>query len=105
MDSSYQKLILAYSIQFSSVQSLSRVRLFVTPWTATRQAPLSMGFSRQEYWSGVPYPTPVDLLNPGSEPASPVSPALPSGFFTTSTTWEALQTLIHVFIYVSFLLG
>ena len=47
------------SYQFSSVQSLSRVQLFTTPWTAGSQASLSMGFSRQEYWSGVPLPSPT----------------------------------------------
>ena len=51
--------------------SLSRVRLFATPWTAAHQAPLSMGFSRQEYWRGLPFPSPGDLLNPGIEPWSP----------------------------------
>ena len=49
----------------------SHVRLFVTPWTVARQAPLSMGFSRQEYWSGLPLPSPGDLSNPGIEPRSP----------------------------------
>ena len=52
-------------------QSLSRVRLFGTPWTIACQAPLSMGFSRQEYWSGLPFPSPGDLPNPGTEPRSP----------------------------------
>ena len=63
-----------------SVQSLTRVRLFVTPWTAACQAPLSMGFSRQQYWSGLPFPSPGDLPNPGIEP---MSLALADGFFTT----------------------
>ena len=54
-----------------------------TPWTVACQAPLLMEFSRQEYWSGVPFPTPVDLPDPGIEPASPVSPALAGRFFTT----------------------
>ena len=53
------------------VMSLSRVRLFVTPWTVAHQAPLSMGFSRQEYWSGLPFLSPRDLPNPGIEPGSP----------------------------------
>ena len=53
------------------VKSLSRVRLFVTPWTVARQAPLSMGFSRQEYWSGLPFPSPGDFPNPGTKPGSP----------------------------------
>ena len=52
------------------VKSLSRVRLSVTPWTADYQAPPSMGLSRQEYWSGVPFPSPGDLPNPGIEPGS-----------------------------------
>ena len=54
------------------VKSLSRIRLFVTPWTVAHQAPPSMGFSRQEYWSRVPFLTsPGDLPNPGIEPRSP----------------------------------
>ena len=53
------------------VKSLSGVRLFVTPWTVAYQAPPSMGFSRQEYWSGLPFPSPGDLPNPGIEPGSP----------------------------------
>ena len=52
------------------VKSLSRVRLFATPWTIAYQASLSMGFSRQEYWSGVPFPSPGDLPVPGIEPGS-----------------------------------
>ena len=53
------------------VKSLSRVWLFATPWTAAHQAPQSMEFSRQEYWSGLPFPFPGDLPNPGIEPRSP----------------------------------
>ena len=53
------------------MKSLSRVRLFETLWTVARQAPLSMGFSRQEYWSGLPFPSPRVLPNPGIEPGSP----------------------------------
>jgi len=53
------------------VKSLSRVRLFATPWTVAYQASLSMGFSRQEYWSGLPFPSPGDLPDPGIEPGSP----------------------------------
>ena len=63
---------------------MSRVRLFATPWTVARQAPLSMGFSRQEHWSGLPFPSAGDLLNPGVESASLTSPALAGGFFTTA---------------------
>ena len=68
---------------------LSHVQLFVTLWSAACQAPLSMGFPRQEYWSGLPCPPPGDLPDPGIEPASLASPALASGFFTTGATWEA----------------
>ena len=53
------------------MKSLSRVQLFVTPWTVAHQAPPSMGFSRQEYWSGLPFPSPEELLDPGIEPRSP----------------------------------
>ena len=52
------------------VKSFSRVRLFATPWTVAHQAPPSMGFSRQEYWSGVPLSSPGDLPDPGIEPRS-----------------------------------
>ena len=56
----------------------------VTPWTVAHQAPLSLGFSRHEYWSRLPFPTPGDLPNPGIKPASLVSTALACVFFTTS---------------------
>ena len=67
----------------------SHVQLFETPWTVARQAPLSMGFSRQEYWSGLPCPPPGDLLNPGTESMSLMSHSLAGEIFTTSATWEA----------------
>ena len=65
---------------FNNVKLLSRVRLFVIPWTVVHQVPLSMGFSRQEYWSGLPFPSPGDLPDPGIEPRSPAlqADALPS---------------------------
>ena len=56
---------------------------FVNPWTVAHQAPLSMGFPRQECWSGLPFPFPGDLPDPGIEPVSPAFPALAGGFFTT----------------------
>ena len=62
---------------------LSLVHLFATPRTVASQAPLSMGFSRQEYWSGLPFPPPQDLPDPGIESTSLVSLALAGGFFTT----------------------
>ena len=72
-----------------SGQLLSHVWLFLAPWTVALQVPLSIEFSRQEYWSGVPFPTPGDLSNPRIKPVSLESPALAGGFFTTSATWEA----------------
>ena len=65
------------------LRRFSCVWLFVTLWTVAQQTPLSMGFSRQEYWSGLPRPPPGDLPNPGIEPMSLMSPALAGGFFTT----------------------
>ena len=80
---------LSFSMAVCMLSHFSRVRLFGTPRTVARQIPLSMGFSRQEYWSGLPFPPPEDLLDPGIEPTSLMSPALAHGFFNTSTTWEA----------------
>ena len=65
-------------------QLLSCVRLFLTPWIVAHQSLLSMGFSRQEYWGGLPFPAPGDLPDPGIEAMSPISPALAGGFFTTA---------------------
>ena len=67
---------------------LSRVQFFATPWTVSRQVPLSMEFSRQEYWSGLPFPSPGNLPDPGIEPKSLASPALAGGFFTTAPPGE-----------------
>ena len=64
-------------------------QLVAIPWTVARQVPLSMGFSKQKYWSGLPFPPPRDLPNPGIKPTSLASPALAGRFFTTSATWEA----------------
>ena len=66
-------------------------QLFATLWSTAHQDPLSMGFSRQEHWSGLPCSPPGDLPDQGIEPASLMSSALAGGFFTTSTTWEILQ--------------
>ena len=79
------------SIRSSHAHMLScfiHVWLFATPWTVAHQAPLSMGFSRQEYWSGLPFPPPGDLPKPGIEPAPLMSSALAGRFFT-GATWEA----------------
>ena len=64
-----------------------------TLWTVAYQSPLSMGFSRQEYWNGVSFPSPGNLSDPGIEPVALMSPALAVSFFTTSATWETLETL------------
>ena len=65
--------------------------LTVTPWTVAPQAPLSMGFSKQEYWSGLSFSPPGDLPNPGIELVSPVSPALAGGFVTTELPGKSLS--------------
>ena len=70
----------------------SHIRLFASLWTGALPVPLSMGFSRQQYWSGLPCPPPEDLPDPGIKPSSLTSPALAGGFFTTSATWEALPS-------------
>ena len=69
------------SLSNGSAYLLSHAQLFASPWTVARQAPLSMGFSRQEYWSGSPFPPLGDLPNP----ASPASPELAGGFFATES--------------------
>ena len=68
--------ILHFSSKGCLVCMLNRVRHLVTPWTITCQAPLPVGFSRREYWGGLPFPPPGDLPNPGIEPTSPESPEL-----------------------------
>ena len=74
---------------------LSSVWLFATPWTVAHQASLSMEFPRQEYWSGLLFPSPGDLPDPGIEPASPVSP-LAGGFFTPEPSGKLYQVLLVV---------
>ena len=74
-------------------QLLNHVSLFVTPWTAAHQAPLSMGFSRQEYGGGLPLPTPGDLPNPGIKPMSPASSILAGGFFTIESPRKPNNTV------------
>ena len=71
---------------------LSRVQLFATPWTLAHQAPLSMEFPRQEYWSGLPLPSPGDLSHPGIEPVSLPFPELVGGCFTS----EPLRKSEHI---------
>ena len=78
----------------SMLSRFSRIWLYVTLWTLAHQAPLSMGSSRKEYWSGLPCPPPGDLLDPGIKPVSLTSPALADEFLTISITWEAPQVIL-----------
>ena len=75
-------------LKLGCAQSLSLVWLFATPWPVDHQAPLSMGFSWQEYWSGLPFPPPGDLSDPGIKPMSLVAPALAGRFFITDAAWD-----------------
>ena len=77
--------------QLVVVRLLSHIRLWATSWTVAHQAPLSMGFSRQECWSGLPFPPSGNLPNPRIEPVPLMSPALRGRFFTTSATWKVLK--------------
>ena len=81
------------------VQSLQSCPTLCDPRDCSPQAPLSVGFSRHEYWSGLPFPSPGHLPHPGIEPGSLTCPALAGGFFTTSATWEVqshLRTLQNI---------
>ena len=83
-------------------QSLGHVRLFVTPQTIGCQAPLSMGFPRQESWSGLPFPSPGDLPDPRIKPTSFAPPALAGTFFTNCTPWKHSRlSLLQTFLRVS----
>ena len=88
--------VLSHSVMASS---------FVTPWTIACQVPLSMGFSRQEYWSGLPFPPPRDCPDPGIELVSLASPALAGGFFYHLDTWEALLRYAFLFNSIHFQSG
>ena len=77
------------------VKSLSRVRLFAIQWTVAHQAPLSMGFSRQEYWSGLPFPSQGDLPDPGIEPRSP---ALEADALTSEPPGKPLKMRVKIFV-------
>ena len=76
---------LSWELSIDVIHSFSRVQLFVTPWTVAHQDPLSVGFSVQEHWSGLPFPFPGDLPDPGIKPTSPT---LAGGFFTTELPGE-----------------
>ena len=85
----FHEAVFVYICGVCMLSHFSCVQLFVTLWTVACQDALSTEFSRQEYWSGLPYPPPGDLPDPGIEPIFLTSPALAGGFFTTSATWEA----------------
>ena len=89
------------------VKSLSLVQLFATPWTVAHQAPLSMEFSRQDYWNGLPCPSPRDLPDPGTEPGSPTLqadalPSEPQGKPILAFTGELFHFVIFLFLVVAF---
>ena len=73
---------------------LGHVRLFATPWTVAYQTPLSMGFSRQEYWSGLPFPSPGDVPDPGIEPTCPAL----AGRFLTAEPPGKPQVMVYSFL-------
>ena len=79
----FQCIMPSVSVIYMCVCVLSHVQFFVTSWTVAHQAPLSMRFPRQDYWSGLPFPPPGDLPDPGIEPETPASPALAGRFFPT----------------------
>ena len=79
---------------------LSHVRLSVTPWIVAWQAPLSVGLTRQEYWSGLAFPSPGDLPDPETEPTSLVSPALAGWILYHSATWEAIPPVYFLCLWV-----
>ena len=89
-DSNIQPGLRTSELEHACILScFSCVQLFATLWAIAHQAPMSMGFSMQEYLNGFPCPPPGDFPNPGIEPTSLMSPAFASGFFTPSATWEA----------------
>ena len=88
------ELVLFYPCACVRAKSILLYLTLCDPMDCSPQAALSLGFPRQEYWSGSPFPPPRDLPDPGIEPMSLTSPALADGFFTTSATWEAFYTNI-----------
>ena len=80
--------------------AVAQLCLTVSPWTVARQTSLSMGFSRQEYWNGLPYPSPGDLPNPGIKPVSPAALALASRFFTAEPPGKPMSIYIYIYLYI-----
>ena len=91
------ELVILLTTPYACVlRCFSHVQLFAIQWSIVYQAPLSMGLSKQEYWSGLPCPPPGYIPDPGIEPLSQASPVLAGRFFTASTTWEAQQPCIYI---------
>ena len=91
------------------VKSLSHVRLFAIPWTVVYRASLSMGFSRQEYWSGLPFPSPGDLPDPQIEPRSPALqadalPSEPPTYIFSPFTVDFKEQMLFILTYLDFLI-
>ena len=84
-----QARVMEWGAKMGMLSHFNCVQLCGTLWSIAHQAPLSMGFSRQEYWNGSPFPSPEDLHNWGIEHTSLMSPALAGTFFTNTATWEA----------------
>ena len=89
------KTIVRYALLCAWVLSLSHAQPFATLWTVAHQAPRSMGFSRQEYWSGLLLPLPGDVRDPGNKTVSPLSPAIVGGFFTTESPRKPLSPAVY----------
>ena len=83
------------ALALECAQSLSHVQLLAALWTVAHQAPRSMGFPRQEYWSRLPFPSPGDLPDPGFEPMSLVSPALAGRFLTTEPAGKPYESKLN----------
>ena len=83
-------MVVQKSFFLCTLSRFSNVQLFANPWTIAHQAPLSMGFSRQEHWSGLPFPSPGDLPDPGIKSVSLVSPALAGRFFTAEPSGKLI---------------
>ena len=95
------------------LRAVAQSCLTVSPWTVARQTPLSMGFSRQEYWSGLPYPSPGDLPDPGIKPVSPAALGLAGRFFTAEPPRKPVCVCvcvcvcinIYILFYYGFIIG
>ena len=103
MKSLISPIFLKRSLRAHVLSRFSCVQLFATPWTIAYQVSLSMGFSRQEYWSGLPFPPPRDLPNPGIKPESPVAPALQAHSSPLSHQGSSKRSLVLPILLFSFI--